>query len=37
VEAGEFRINARPVEFSLQAFLDDPDGYNARLLKELNS
>jgi urea carboxylase len=35
VEAGTFRINARPVEFSLQGFLDDPDGYNARLLEEL--
>ncbi|MGD9526348.1 5-oxoprolinase subunit B family protein [Pseudonocardia sp.] len=36
VEAGRFRINARPVAFSLQEFLDDPDGYNTRLLKELN-
>ena len=36
VEAGTFRINARPVEFSLQAFLDDPDGYNARLLAGLH-
>jgi urea carboxylase len=35
VEAGTFRINARPVEFSLQPFLDDPDGYNARLLEVL--
>jgi urea carboxylase len=32
VDAGEFRINARPVQFSPQPFLDDPDGYNARLL-----
>jgi urea carboxylase len=35
VEAGTFRINARPVEFNPQAFLDDPDGYNARLLEEI--
>lgn len=35
VEAGTFRINATPVEFTLQTFLDDPDGYNARLLEEL--
>jgi urea carboxylase len=35
VEAGEFRINARPVEFNLQAFLDDAGGYNARLLEAL--
>jgi urea carboxylase len=35
VEAGTFRITARPVEFSLQPFLDDPDGYNARLLEVL--
>jgi len=31
-EAGEFRITARPVEFDLQPFLDDSDGYNERLL-----
>ncbi|HEY2206041.1 MAG TPA: allophanate hydrolase subunit 1 [Pseudonocardia sp.] len=35
VRAGTFRINARPAEFSLQPFLDDPDGYNARLLEVL--
>jgi urea carboxylase len=35
VEAGTFRITARPVEFSLQPFLDDPDGYNTRLLEVL--
>jgi urea carboxylase len=35
VEAGVFRIGSRPVEFALQPFLDDPDGYNARLLEVL--
>ncbi|HLF40473.1 MAG TPA: allophanate hydrolase subunit 1 [Acidimicrobiia bacterium] len=35
VEAGTFRIRQRPVEFSLHPFLDDPDGYNARLLEVL--
>ncbi|GAA4700387.1 allophanate hydrolase subunit 1 [Pseudonocardia yuanmonensis] len=35
VEAGTFRITAREVEFALQPFLDDPDGYNARLLEVL--
>jgi urea carboxylase len=35
VAAGTFRITARPVEFSLQPFLDDPDGYNTRLLEVL--
>jgi urea carboxylase len=35
VEAGTFRITQRPVEFALGAFLDDPDGYNARLLEVL--
>jgi urea carboxylase len=37
VEAGAFRIRQRPVEFSLQPFLDDPDGYNARLLEVLRA
>jgi urea carboxylase len=36
VEAGTFRVTARPVEFRLQPFLDDPDGYNARLLEVLH-
>jgi urea carboxylase len=36
VEAGTFRINARPVDFNPQDFLDDPDGYNARLLAGLH-
>ncbi|MHA6795563.1 5-oxoprolinase subunit B family protein [Pseudonocardia bannensis] len=37
VEAGTFRIRTRPVDFSLQPFLDDPDGYNARLLEVLRA
>jgi urea carboxylase len=35
VEAGTFHVKARPTEFHLQSFLDDPDGYNARLLEVL--
>lgn len=35
VEAGTFRIRQAPVEFGLAPFLDDPDGYNARLLEVL--
>ncbi len=35
VEAGTFRVTQRPVEFALAPFLDDPDGYNARLLEVL--
>ncbi|MGE3286579.1 MAG: allophanate hydrolase subunit 1 [Pseudonocardia sp.] len=34
VEAGTFRITARPVEFHAREFLADPDGYNRRLLEE---
>jgi urea carboxylase len=34
-EAGEYRITAPDVEFDLQPFLDDPDGYNKRLLEVL--
>ena len=34
VEAGTFRITARPVEFHAREFLNDPDGYNRRLLEE---
>jgi len=37
VEAGTFRIRQRPVEFSLHPFLDDPDGYNRRLLEVLRA
>jgi urea carboxylase len=35
VEAGTFRITAHDVEFALEPFLADPDGYNARLLEVL--
>ncbi len=35
VEQGTFRIRQEPVEFALAPFLDDPDGYNARLLEVL--
>lgn len=35
VQAGTFRIRQAPVEFALAPFLDDPDGYNARLLEVL--
>jgi urea carboxylase len=35
VDAGTFRIRSVPTEFALQDFLDDPDGYNARLLEVL--
>jgi urea carboxylase len=37
VEAGRYRIRQRPVEFSLQPLLDDPDGYNATLLEVLRA
>ncbi len=37
VEAGRYRIRQRPVEFDLQPFLDDPDGYNATLLEVLRA
>ena len=37
VEAGRYRIRQRPVEFSLQPFLDDPDRYNAALLEVLRA
>jgi urea carboxylase len=37
VEAGTFQIHARPVDFSPQPFLDDPDGFNARLLEVLRA
>lgn len=36
VEAGMFRITAHDVEFALEPFLADPDGYNARLLEVLS-
>ncbi|WP_214368417.1 5-oxoprolinase subunit B family protein [Pseudonocardia sp. H11422] len=37
VEAGTFRITSRPVDFGLRTFLDDPDGYNVRLLEVLRA
>ncbi|GLY67894.1 5-oxoprolinase subunit B family protein [Amycolatopsis taiwanensis] len=37
VEAGEFRIRSRQVDFALQPFLDDPDGFNTRLLEVLRA
>jgi urea carboxylase len=37
VEAGRYRIRQRPVEFSLQPLIDDPDGYNATLLEVLRA
>ncbi len=36
VEAGTFRLRQAPVEFRLEEFLPDPDGYNARLLEVLH-
>ncbi|WP_232666483.1 5-oxoprolinase subunit B family protein [Pseudonocardia sp. TRM90224] len=35
VEAGTFRIVQHDVEFALAPFLEDPDGYNAKLLEVL--
>jgi urea carboxylase len=37
VQSGAYRIRQRPVEFNLQPFLDDPDGYNAGLLEVLRA
>ncbi|SDW06406.1 urea carboxylase [Saccharopolyspora shandongensis] len=37
VEAGEYRIRSRRVDFGPKAFLDDPDGFNARLLEVLRA
>lgn len=37
VEDHSYRIRSRDVEFSLQPFLDDPDGFNARLLEVLRA
>ncbi|KAB7597625.1 5-oxoprolinase subunit B family protein [Verminephrobacter eiseniae] len=37
VEAGTFDLRIRPVRFSLQRFLADPDGYNAGLIASLRS
>lgn len=35
VEAGTFRYRTREVEFAPSAFLDDPDGFNSKLLEVL--
>ncbi|GEL21941.1 allophanate hydrolase [Pseudonocardia sulfidoxydans NBRC 16205] len=35
VEAGTFHVTAHDVDFALEPFLADPDGYNARLLEVL--
>lgn len=37
VEAGTYRFRQAPVEFTLEEFLADPDGYNANLLEVLNA
>lgn len=34
VEEGSFTLNIRPVDFSLDAFLDDPRGYPCTLMEE---
>ena len=36
VDAGTFRLRQRPVTFRLEAFLEDPDAYNHRLLEVLH-
>jgi urea carboxylase len=36
VEAGTYRIRQAPVEFTLEDFLADHDGYNAKLMEALN-
>ena len=36
VEAGTYQLRIRPVSFSLEDFLADPDGYNQELLKVLH-
>ncbi|WP_037069100.1 5-oxoprolinase subunit B family protein [Pseudonocardia acaciae] len=37
VSAGEYRIRAREVDFGPRPFLEDPDGFNARLLEVLRA
>jgi hypothetical protein len=34
VEEGSFTLNIRPVDFSLDGFLDDPRGYPRTLMEE---
>jgi urea carboxylase len=36
VEAGTFDLAIRPVNFSLQSFLKDPDGYSRGLMEVLH-
>ena len=36
VEAGTFSLRVRPVKFSLDAFLRDPDAYNRSLVEVLH-
>jgi urea carboxylase len=36
-EAGRARIRQKPVTFEFEAFSEDPDGYNARLLEVLDA
>ncbi|MFC6066645.1 5-oxoprolinase subunit B family protein [Streptomyces ochraceiscleroticus] len=37
VEAGTYRIRSRPFDFRLEPFLDDPDGFNSRMLEVLRA
>jgi len=37
VEAGTFSLRVRPVKFSLDAFLRDPDAYNRSLVEVLHA
>lgn len=37
VESGTYRIRSRPFEFGLQPFLEDPDGFNSRILEVLRA
>lgn len=36
-EAGQYRIRSRPIDFRPQSFLDDSDGFNARMLEVLRA
>ncbi|POX38565.1 allophanate hydrolase [Streptomyces sp. Ru73] len=37
VEAGTYRIRSRPFDFRLDPFLNDPEGFNARMLEVLRA
>ena len=37
VEAGTFSLRVRPVNFSLDAFMRDPDAYNRSLVEVLDA